>query len=231
LAAVYPTDATKDARFTTSARGDVEQAYRAALRHSQHVRWLRLGVPVAIAAALLVVVLADYMPSLGTIRLPGELGQLVIKGSKITMQQPKIAGYTSDDRAYEFTAQSAAQDISRPDFLELQQIHASMQMADKSTVEVTAPRGSYDLKGEMLTLYDDIALVSSTGYAARLTEAAIDTRKGNVVSDKPVWVKLLNGFLNGKELRVTDNGELLRFDNGVSMTLYPDKDSDKAQHP
>ena len=231
MAAVYPADAATDTAFTTTARGDVERTYRAALRHSRHVRWLRRGVPIAIAVALLAVVLANYIPSLGTIRLPGELGRLVIKGTKITMQQPKITGYTSDNRPYAFTAQSAAQDITRPDFLELQKIHASMQMADTSTVELTAPRGSYDVKGEMLTLYDDIVLVSSTGYAARLTEATIDTRKGNVVSDKPVWVKLLNGFLNGKELRVTDNGELLRFDNGVSMTLYPDKDSDKAKHP
>jgi lipopolysaccharide export system protein LptC len=168
------------------------------------------------------------MPSLGNIRLPGELGKLVIKGTKITMQQPKISGFTSDARPYQFTADSAAQDITKPDILELQQIHARIEMADKSTVEMTAPRGTYDLKGEMLTLYDDIALVSSTGYAARLTEAVIDTRKGNVVSEKPVWVKLLNGFLNAKRLDVVDNGAVLRFSGGVSMTLHPDKDTEKA---
>jgi lipopolysaccharide export system protein LptC len=231
LTAVYPADTASRPGFSTTSRGDVERIYRAALRHSWRVRWLRRSMPVGIAAALLAVVAADYMPSFGDIRLPGDLGKLVIKGNKITMQQPKISGFSSDGRPYEFTANTAAQDITKPDVLELKQIHAGMLMADKSRVELTAPRGMYDMKGEMLTLYDDIVLVSSTGYAARLTEAEIDTRKGNVVSEKPVSVKLLNGFLNAKDLNVVDNGELLRFGNGVSMTLYPDKDSDKAKRP
>ena len=36
-------------------------------------------------------------------------------------------------------------------------------------------------------------------------------RKGNVVSDQPVWVKMLNGFLNAKRLEIVDNGSVLRF--------------------
>ena len=73
----------------------------------------------------------------------------------------------------------------------------------------------------MLTLNDNIVLVSSTGYEGRLSEAVIDMKKGNVVSEKPVWVKLLNGFLNAKRLEVVDNGAVLRFDGGVAMTLQP----------
>jgi lipopolysaccharide export system protein LptC len=231
LAVVYPADSARGATFSTSSRRDIERTYRAALRHSWHVRWLRFGVPIGIAAALLAVIIANYLPSLGAIRLPGEFGKLVIKGTKITMQQPKISGFTSDGRPYDFTAVSAAQDITKPDFLELQKIHARMQLADKSTVEITAPRGTYDLKAEILTLNDDVAFVSSTGYAARLTIAVIDTRKGDVVSEQPVWVKLLNGFLNAKRLDIVDNGDVLRFSGGVSMTLHPDKESDPVVQP
>jgi lipopolysaccharide export system protein LptC len=231
LTTAFPTDAVPATSFPTQARGNIERRYHRAVRHSWHVRWLRFGVPLGIIAALLAVVLANYLPPPGGIRLPGDLGKLVIKGTKITMQQPKISGFTSDGRPYEFTAVTAAQDITKPDVLELAQIHATMQLADKSTVEVTAPRGTYDLKGEILTLHDDIALVSSTGYAARLTEAVLDTRKGNVVSEKPVAVKLLNGFLNSKRMEVVNNGELLRFDGGVTMTLHPDKNSDKVAQP
>ena len=46
----------------------------------------------------------------------------------------------------------------------------------------------------MLTLNDNVHLVSSTGYEVRLSEAVIDVHKGNVVSEKPVWVKLTNGI-------------------------------------
>ena len=39
-----------------------------------------------------------------------------------------------------------------------------MEMQDKSTVEMTADSGIYDMKTEMLKLNDNIVLTSSTGY-------------------------------------------------------------------
>jgi len=230
LATVYPANQARAAAFTAQPRRDFEKVYRNALRHSRLVRLLRIGVPAAIAAALLAIIVANYLPSLGGFRLPGDLGKLVIRGSKITMEQPKIAGYTSDGRAYAFTAEAAAQDINKPDILELQRVHSSVQMTDGSTVELTAPRGSYDLKHELLTLNDDIVVVSSTGYAARLTEALVDTRNGSVVSEKPVAVKLLNGVLTAKRLDIVDNGDVVRFGGGVSMTMNPDQ-PDTAKRP
>ena len=223
MTTAYPADAARDAAFPASARGDIELSYRSALRHSRHVRWLRFAVLASIAAVLLGVVAANYLPTLGEIRLPGDLGKLVIKGTKITMQAPKLTGYTSDARPYEFTADAAAQDINKPDLVELEQIHAKMGMEDKSTVEMTAPSGIYDMKANTLTLNDDIALASSTGYAARLTEALVDMKSGNVVSNQPVKVKLLNGFLDAKRMEVVDKGDIIRFEGGVAMTLRPDK--------
>ena len=221
----YPENAAKG--FSASARGDFDRNYRAALRHSRYVRWLRIGVPVGIAAILLAVVGANYIPPLGGFRLPGELGKLVIHGSKITMEQPRLTGFTIDSRAYEFPANAAAQDITKPNLVELQELHAKMEMEDKSTVEMSAAAGIYDVKTEILTLNDNIELVSSTGYSGHLSEAVIDVRKGNVVSDKPVSVKMLNGFLNAKRLDIVENGSVVRFGN-VAMTLQPGKDAAKA---
>jgi lipopolysaccharide export system protein LptC len=226
----YPADAAPDAAFVT-ARADPDPRYRAALRHSRQVRALRVVVLAGIAVVLLGVMAANYAPSVGPLRLPGELGKLVIKGTKITMQAPKLTGYTTDSRPYEFTAETAAQDINKPDMVELQKMHARLQMEDKSTVEMTAPSGVYDMKADKLTLNDDIALASSTGYAARLKEAVVDMHSGNVVSNKPVWVKLLNGDLNAKRLEISDNGAVIRFDGGVSMVLHPGEDADKAKTP
>ena len=127
-------------------------------------------------------------------RLPGELGKLVIKGTKITMQQPRLTGYTNDSRSYEFTANAAAQDITKPDLMELQQApRQDRKCRTRAWSTMSAVSGIYNMKTEMLTLSDDIMLVSSTGYEGRLSEAVIDVRKGSVVSEKPVWVKLLNG--------------------------------------
>jgi lipopolysaccharide export system protein LptC len=220
LTIAYPETAVKG--FSTSARGNFERRYRAALRHSRYVRLLRVGVVAGIAMVLLTVVGINYLPPIGGFRLPGELGKLVIHGTKITMEQPHLTGFTLDSRAYEFSADAAAQDITKPNLVELHQLHAKMEMQDKSTVEMSALSGFYDVKSEMLTLNDNIELVSSTGYQGRLSEAVVDVRKGNVVSDKPVWVKMLNGFLNAKRLDIVENGSVVRFSD-VAMTLEPGK--------
>ena len=230
MSTVYPAGVASAGAFSASSRGDVGRTYRAALRHSRYVRWLRLSVPAGIAAVLFMVVAANYMPPIGGFRLPGELGKLVIKGTKITMQQPRLTGFTNDSRSYEFTANAAAQDITKPDLVELNKPHAKVQMQDKSMVTMSAVSGIYNMKTEMLTLSDDINLVSSTGYEGRLSEAVIDVRKGSVVSEKPVWVKLLNGFLNARRLEVVENGAVVRF-GGVAMTILPDKNPTKAEEP
>ena len=194
------------------------------------MHWLRIGVPVTLAAALLLVVGANYMPTVGSLRLPGELGKLVIKGTKVTMQQPRLSGFTVDSRPYQFIANSAEQDITKPDLMELHEIQAKIEMEDKSIVNVTSNSGTYDMKTEMLTLVDHVHLVSSTGYEARLSEAAIDVHKGTVRSDKPVWVKLTNGVINAKRLEVLDGGDVIRFGGGVSMKVVPEQDSTQASN-
>jgi lipopolysaccharide export system protein LptC len=231
LTSVYPGDTARRVGFTATARGDAEQIYRAAMRHSRYVHWLRIGVPAVIAAALIMVVAVNYMPTVGGLRLPGELGKLVIKGTKVTMQQPRLSGFTVDSRPYEFTAQSAEQDITKPDFMELHQIDAKIDMQDKSTVTVTSNSGTYDMKAEMLTLNDNVHLVSSTGYEVRLTDALIDIHKGNVVSENPVWVKLTNGVLTAHRIEVIDGGDVIRFSKGVAMTIRPDQDTTQAAKP
>jgi lipopolysaccharide export system protein LptC len=195
------------------------------------VRWLRIGVPAVIATALIMVVAVNYLPTVGGIQLPGDLGKLVIKGTKVTMQQPRLSGFTVDSRPYEFTAQSAEQDITKPDVMELHHIEAKVEMEDKSEVTVTSNSGTYDMKAEMLTLNESVHLVSSTGYEVRLDDAVIDIHKGNVMSEKPVWVKLTNGVITAHRLEVLDGGDIIRFSNGVAMTINPDQESTKALKP
>ncbi len=211
-------------------RGNSERLYRRALRHSRWVRLLRVCLVGAVVAVLVGLVVDNYLPSVGALRLPGEIANVLIQGTKVTMQKPRLTGYTSDGRAYQLSAEAAAQDVTKPDFVQLQRIRANMEMADKSTVDLWADDGVYDMKGDMLTLNNNIHLVSSTGYEARLSQAVVDMRKGNVVSDTPVWVKLLDGWLNAKRLEITDKGDMVRFSD-VSMTLQSGKTDDKTDQP
>jgi lipopolysaccharide export system protein LptC len=103
-------------------------------------------------------------------------------------------------------------------------------MADKSIVHLWADTGHYDMKADILTLNDNIHLVSSTGYEARLSQAVIDMGKGGVVSDTPVWVKLLDGDLNAKRLKIDDSGDVLHFTD-VRLILQSGQQQPKAGQP
>jgi lipopolysaccharide export system protein LptC len=96
-------------------------------------------------------------------------------------------------------------------------------MEDKSGLTMDATSGLFDTKSQVLNLTDRIFLQSSTGYEARLTQARVDMANGTVTSDQPVAVKLLNGTLDAQRLEIVDNGELVRFEGGVSMILVLDE--------
>lgn len=211
------------------SRRDSDRTYRRAMRHSRFVRWLRAALIGVIALVLLGVVVDNYLP-IGGLRLPGELGSVVIKGTMITMQQPHLTGFTSDERPYEFTADAAQQDITKPDFVDLQTLRAKIAMADKSTVHLWADTGVYNMKTSILDISGNIHLVSSTGYAARLSKASVDMNKGTVVSNTPVWVKLLDGDLDAKKLQILDKGDDLIFSD-VTMVLQSGKQIAKADQP
>jgi len=135
------------------------------------------------------------------------------------MEATRLTGFTHDARAYELTADTAAQDMTKPDIVELRNIRAKVEMQDKSSMNLSALSGIYDSKGETLKLEQNILLNSSTGYQGRLSEAMIDIRKGNVVSEHPVEVKMLQGTLNANRLDIVDSGDLVRFHGGVVMDM------------
>jgi lipopolysaccharide export system protein LptC len=214
--------------YWTMGRGDSERAFKAARRHSRVVRILRIAVPLSVSFVFVVVALVTYLNPLRLLtKLPINVDNLVVSGTKVTMEQPHLSGFTSDARAYELTADTAAQDMTKPDMIELRNIRAKVEMQDKSKMELTAISGLYDSKGETLRLDRDIR-INTSGYRARLSEAMVDIRKGNVVSEHPVEVKMLQGTLNANRLDIIDSGDVVRFHDGVVMDMMLNQPPPKA---
>jgi lipopolysaccharide export system protein LptC len=206
--------------YWSMSRGDSERAFRAARRHSRLVRFLRVALPAAVVLITVGMSLITWLNPLRMLTaLPVNINDLVVSGTKITMEQPRVNGFTKDQRAYEFTAQAAAQDLTKPDIVELRTINAKVEMEDKSIMTLTADTGVYDTKREMLTLESNILLTSSNGNTGKLSQATVDVRRGNVVSDQPVELEMLQGILNANKLEIVDSGALIRFHDGVNMVL------------
>jgi len=212
--------------WTASRRSDVEHAVRVAGRHSVAVRVVRIGLPIAVVIGLTGLVLNTYFKPMQIFeKLPSVSGKLAVQGSKITMELPRIAGFTRDQRAYELNAETAVQDIAKPDIVELQNLRAKMELQDKDVVQVTANAGTYNTKADKIVLRDQIVVTSQQGYKAVLREAAVEMKKGNVISEQPLEITLPNGTLKANRLEIIDSGDVIRFERGVVLDLDGKKEA------
>lgn len=208
----------------------LERRFAAADRHSRFVRFMRRAVPAGIAVSLLVIAgISVFNPFRMLSGLPIDVSGVVVSGTKITMQSPHMTGFTADRRPYELNARTAMQDVTNPNFIELDALRAKIEMEDKSTVLMDARRGNFRNREQLLDLFENVVLKSTT-YEARLMEATVDMAKGTVVSDKPVNVRMIDGTLDAQKLEITGRGELMIFHGGVTMHINPiDKSAQSAQ--
>jgi lipopolysaccharide export system protein LptC len=216
-------------RYVVGDRGDGVKAFARAARHSRRVRFLRVAIPVVIVLALGTTWLVSWLdPMKMLVRLPIDSKGLAISGTKITMQAPRLTGYTRDNRWYELTAGAAAQDITKPDIVELREVRAKVDTEDKNTMFLSAKDGLYDRKAGILTLSNQISLKSTSGYEIRLREAVVDTASGEVVSNKPVEVVSQQANIKAERLEVIKSGEVIRFTGNVMVNLSPPGSDDAA---
>uniref|UniRef100_Q07UJ8 LPS export ABC transporter periplasmic protein LptC n=1 Tax=Rhodopseudomonas palustris (strain BisA53) TaxID=316055 RepID=Q07UJ8_RHOP5 len=204
----------------------MEARFAVAARHSRLVRILRVAVPLAVALAMAgIVAVSVFNPFRLLAKLPLDMGNLVVSGTRVTMEAPHLSGFSPDGRPYELWAKAATQDLTRPDHVDLATIRAKVVTDDQSTVTIDARNGVFDTKAQLLDLRKDVYLQSSGGYQAWMTQALVDLGKGTVNSDEPVDVVWQGGTLRGQKLRISERGELIRFEGGVVMNL------DRAEPP
>jgi lipopolysaccharide export system protein LptC len=198
-----------------------QPALEARFAIAARVRMLRVAVPAVVALSMATIIAVSIFNPFRMLvpKLPLDMGNLVVSGTKITMESPHLAGYTSDRRPYELWAKSATQDVTDPDHVDLKTLRAKILTEDQSIVILDARTGLFDNKAQTLDLHKDIFLQTSTGYEARLSQAFVDMAKNTVTSEEHVDVKLTNGTLSADRLRIYNGGELMRFEGNVVMNL------------
>ncbi|BAT59781.1 lipopolysaccharide-assembly, LptC-related [Variibacter gotjawalensis] len=199
-----------------TARG---RSFRSARRHSRWVRLLRYALPGIVGVVVVGYALFSWLNPFAALPENASAANMVISGTRVTMDLPKLAGYTRDGRHYELVATAATQDLKKPSLIELKDIRAKVEMRNGNSVDVRAAAGLYDTKAETVAMQDDVYVVSSSGTEIRLKEAMIDMRKGHVLSQRPVEVMLTNGRINAQGLEVSESGAVMNFTGGVAVEM------------
>jgi lipopolysaccharide export system protein LptC len=220
------------AEATTFADDDLSlrrrTAFGAAVRHSRRVGFLRKALPIAAGTGIVFVVLWTWLDPLRFASgLPVELGRISISGTKLTMDAPKLKGFSRDGRPYTVTAEEAAQDLTRPNVIELSKIVGQFDLGGRGNVVLNAKSGVYDGKTEQMKIFDGIDFHSTEGHSGQLNEALVEPRKGHLVSDSPVDLFFNEGSLRGNRMEVFDQGKIIVFEGGVTMVLRMNQRSPK----
>src|SRR3977135_4018023 len=113
----------------------MDARFAIAARHSRMVRVLRVAVPAAVILSMaMIIAISIFNPfRLLLPKLPVDMGNLVVSGTKVTMESPHMAGYTPDQRPYEVWAKPATQDLTDPDHVDLKTLRAKVLMEDRTT--------------------------------------------------------------------------------------------------
>src|SRR6185295_19799686 len=113
----------------------MDARFAIAARHSRLVRILRIAVPAVVGLAMAgVVAISIFNPFRALMKqLPVDMDNLVVSGSKITMESPHMSGFTPDQRPYEVWAKTATQDLTDPDKVDLRTLRAKVLMEDRTT--------------------------------------------------------------------------------------------------
>jgi lipopolysaccharide export system protein LptC len=212
-------------------QASLEARFAVAARHSRMVRILRIAVPGAVALSLSAIIGISIFNPFRMLKaaLPVDMDNIVVSGTKITMDKPHLSGFTPDQRPYEMWANTAVQDVTNPDLVELNKLRTKLLMQDGSTVFLDSLTGLFDNKAQTLELHKDIHLTTTTGYEAWLTQAHVDMAKNTVDSDQHVDVKLTNGTLSSDRLHIVNGGEVIIFEGNVVMHLDHLDDGANAQ--
>ncbi|MCZ8316617.1 LPS export ABC transporter periplasmic protein LptC [Phreatobacter sp.] len=201
---------------------DREAAFRAAYRHSKRVRSLRVLVPSLAVLIFSGVVFISWWDPLKALNLPISIGAISLSGSKVTMEAPRLTGYTTDNRFYRVAATKAEHDVTQANLVALSAIDAEMQLEGGGTARVVSSAGLLDTKTGRVELNDNVSVTTTDGQRGTLGHAMVDTRAGTIMSNGPVQLASPRGELFSDRMQVSDNGKVIVLEGRVRGNFMPE---------
>lgn len=204
------------------AEADREAAFARAYRHSRRVRRLRVAVPIVTIGLFSLVVFISWWDPLKALNLPVSIGSISMSGSKVTMEAPRLTGYTTDNRFYRVAATRAEHDITQSHIVALSAIDAEMEMEGGGTARVISPAGVLDTKTGRVELNQEVSVTTSNGQSGKVGHALIDTRGGTIQSNGPVALASPRGELFSERMDIRDNGKVIVLEGRVRGNFMPE---------
>ena len=204
--------------FGIELAGDRSASRASAARHTSLVRTFKAVLPIsAIAVAgaytLLILKSTGWGVGIPTLDIP------TIIAENLAMENPHYEGFNKDGGRYWVTAKKAMQDVKNMSVIKLDTITGELTDAEKKKTKLTAIRGTFNNKANVLELFDSIEIAGDSGLKAHLTRATIRTKENVITSDQPVVVMMEAGTINANQMTVRQKTKEYIFVEKVRTSL------------
>lgn len=209
--------------------GDRTRSRTAAHRHSRRVRLLKIGLPViAIATVALAALNILENFGIGPTLPPIEVPKIVADNLK--MHNPHYQGFNSDGGHYWVKAETAQQDLKTLTAVHLDGITGELTDAKKQKTYLTAVRGLFDNKTNVLELFDAINVTGDGGLNAKLTRATIETKENIITSNEPSTILMSAGQITSNQLKIRQKTKEYTFLDNVRTHMQPKQTAATAEN-
>jgi len=202
-----------------------------AQRHSARVARMRRFIRWGVGGILGIVAIGAALQALRSLPLDVGLGNIALKGTKITIATPKIVGYRPDGRPFEITAKEGVQDITKPDLFELEGLQVDIANTSDSFVRMTAGTGVYNAKTDSAALSSGVSIRDEKTFDMRLASAQMDFKASVMRSKERVKLTFEGGETTAASVEFSAADRRGSFVGAVHSTLYGEQDEAPAARP
>jgi len=183
-------------------------------RRSRMVRRLRVALPAAIAAILLVMLgFVVYRTFTGVAAARGQDADTPIR-----LVNPRFVGRDGKGRAFVVTAVTATRDEHDYQRVILDRPALLLGEEGADPLRITARSGVYHEDARKLDLHGGVRLSGQQGAFATMA-SRFDTKTGELVGSGPIQGSGSLGEINAKSYGVYDRGERMVFKGGVRARI------------
>lgn len=205
------------------------KTYRAAMRHTRFIQFLRFLIPAGSLLTIVGIIIIAVFDPFGRLPKGVSIGSIALNGSQITMELPKLTGFRKDLRPYEVTANAARQDIRNPQIIDLTDLKARIGMGDRGNALLTSTGGIYDSTKESLQLSGEVRVRTGDGIELNMKSAFVEFKTGSIVSQDPVEVRLRDGTIHANGIEIVDGGREIIFPGRVHSVFQAQPDAEGAK--
>lgn len=189
-------------------------------RYSRFVAWMKLALPSAAVALLLLVAVWPRIQS--AVERLHKLPHIDLSQARdLRMVNLHYTGKDRRDRPFTVTADAARQRPEVDDLVELEGPKADMTTESDSWLALTAYSGIYRPQAQLLDLFGNVELFQDKGNAFKTDTAHVDMAKGSAEGGDPIEGHGPFGTIDAEGFRIENNGAIIIFTGKAHLLLMP----------